>query len=238
MCWLAPAGGGKPEAAAAAATRDSDSASSGDDAGSDSPRAASGNGASAHADAAAPAASTAATGREDWMTKPMGRPIAAAPVDAKPDKQLEAEEKAAIAAVSRTNVSGAQPHNLSQRYHISCDSTVLCRQACCSLSFLLGKILAIAGMPAEPHSCAAGKTVGMPPASQAAICRRSSHHMIDVFWFPGTGTGAQPAVCRQRRQRQSARRRSGKGRHPPGRRRRRRHQLAAQGAAPRAGRRR
>ena len=54
--------------------------------------------------------------REDWMTTPMGRPLAAAPSEpGKPDRHQEAESKAAIAAVSLLSSFQAQPppcHNM------------------------------------------------------------------------------------------------------------------------------
>lgn len=47
------------------------------------------------------AADDTAAGREDWMTTPMGRSVAAAPAgDGKSDKQQAAADRAAIAAVN------------------------------------------------------------------------------------------------------------------------------------------
>jgi hypothetical protein len=87
---------------------DSESASSGDEGIAGGSRAAADGGVGAAAPAgtsgsdptAGGAAADGAAGREDWMTTPMGRSVTAAPAaDAKPDKQQDVKDRAAIAAV-------------------------------------------------------------------------------------------------------------------------------------------
>ena len=69
------------------------------------------------------AAAAEKAGREDWMTTPMGRPLAEAPEDpAKPDRQRDAEEKATIAAVRDRRL-----------FNIA---TATCRLGCVRLSLL------------------------------------------------------------------------------------------------------